>query len=245
MNKANYICAFCNNTFTRNGSLKRHKQNVHFNQSYKCLTCPKSYKRQEDLLKHSETCLTNALNNKDEEAMEHQPLPSTSKQDSRPVDLTKDLALSSESETSITDCIMANHLNKLLTDKPTRSIGVNTDSSRVHTEDKSTQTDPLIILTPDEIVEFRDGLTIASFTNNIRVFVDTINSQILMSRPNLSTPPEPSTQVGLLRIQPSASKGIQTRLPNNKPEEATYNHMDKVTPVCDKKNRGSHKQPHG
>ena len=66
MNKANYVCAFCNKAFTRNASLKRHKENVHFKPSFKCLTFPKVYRRLEDLLKHGKTCLTNALNKADE-----------------------------------------------------------------------------------------------------------------------------------------------------------------------------------
>ena len=107
--------------------------------------------------------------------------------------------------------IMAEHIEKMICTKPTRSIEVNTDQSRIHTVDKGTQTEPLIILTPDELVSFSDGITIASFTNNIRISVDTVNSTIVMSRPNLSTPPEPETQIGLLKIQPSASKGIQTK----------------------------------
>ena len=51
---------------------------------------------------------------------------------------------------------MASHLEKMHIGKQLRSIEMNTESSRVHTEDKSTQTEPLIILTPDEITEFRD-----------------------------------------------------------------------------------------
>ena len=39
--------------------------------------------------------------------------------------------------------------------------------------------------------------------------MDTVNSTIVMSRPNLSTSPEPETQIGLLKIQPSALKGFK------------------------------------
>ena len=49
-----------------------------------------------------------------------------------------------------------------------------------------------------------------------------------MSRPNLSTPPEPETQIGLLKIQPSASKGIQT-----KPSVSTKN--DQLEDMCARK----------
>ena len=146
--------------------------------------------------------------------------------------VSQDLALSSDSECSMDSDphikIMAEHIEKMICTKTTRSIEVNTDQSRIHTADKGTQTEPLIILTPDELVSFSDGITIASFTNNIRIFVDTVNSTIVMSRPNLSTPPEPETQIGLLKIQPSASKGIQT-----KPSVSTKN--DKLEDMCARK----------
>ena len=102
-----------------------------------------------------------------------------------------------------------NTLKKMICTKPTRSIEVNTDQSRIHTVDKGTQTEPLIILTPDELVSFSDGITIASFTNNIRIFVDTVNSTIVMSRPNLSTSPEPETQIGLLKFSLVPQKGFK------------------------------------
>ena len=124
--------------------------------------------------------------------------------------------------------IMAEHIEKMICTKPTRSIEVNTDQSRIRTVYKGNQTEPLIILTPDELVTFSDGITIASFTNNRRIFVDTVNSTIVMSRPNLSTPPKPETRIGLLKIQPSASKGIQT-----KPSISTKN--DQLEDMCARK----------
>ena len=127
--------------------------------------------------------------------------------------VSQDLVLRSDSECSMDSDphikIMAEHIEKMICTKPTRSIEVNTDQSRIHTVDKGTQTEPLIILTRDELVSFSDGITIASFTNNIRIFVDTINSTIVMSRPNLSTRPEPETQIGLLKIQPVRQKGFK------------------------------------
>ena len=123
--------------------------------------------------------------------------------------LSQDLVLSSNSECSTDNDphikIMAEHIEKIICTKSTRSIEVNTDQSRIHTVDKRTQTELLIILTPDELVTFSDGIISASFTNNIRIFVDTVNSTIVMSRLNLSTPPKPEIQIRLLKIQPSAS----------------------------------------
>ena len=83
---------------------------------------------------------------------------------------------------------MAEHIEKLICTKQTRSIEVNTKQSRIYSVDKGTQTEPLIILTPHELLTFSDGISIATFTNN---FVDTVNSSIVLSRPSLSTPPEP------------------------------------------------------
>ena len=40
-----------------------------------------------------------------------------------------------------------------------------------------------------------------------------MGSDIVMTKPNLSTPKEPTSQIGLLKIQPSASKANQTRFP--------------------------------
>ena len=40
----------------------------------------------------------------------------------------------------------------------------------------------------------------------------------MMTKPNLSTPPEPTSQIGLLKTQPCASKGNQTRLPHTTEE---------------------------
>ena len=79
--------------------------------------------------------------------------------------------------------------------------------------DKATNTEPLIILSPGELIEFQDGLTIASFSNSLKIFVETLNSTIVMSKPNLETPPEPTTQIGLLKVQPTGTKANQTKLP--------------------------------
>ena len=84
---------------------------------------------------------------------------------------------------------MANHLERHLLEPSTRSIEVNTDSIRVHTAEKATNPEPLIILSPDELIEFSDGLTITLFDKSLRIFVHTLNTNIVMSKPNLETPP--------------------------------------------------------
>ena len=104
-----------------------------------------------------------------------------------------DLVISSDSDNDNDPeiNIMAHHLERQLIGHPTRNVQTNTESVRVHTCDKATNTEPLIVLTPDELLNFQDGLTIASFTESVRIFIDTINSNIVMIKPRLETPPEP------------------------------------------------------
>ena len=125
-----------------------------------------------------------------------------------------DLALcDSDQETDSDLNIMAHHVNTLLLNQNPRNVERNTDSSRVHTCDKSTNSEPLIVLTPDELIEYRHGLTIVSFNNSLKIFVETLNSTIVMSKPYLESPPEPTTEIGLLKVQPTSSKANQTTLP--------------------------------
>ena len=57
-----------------------------------------------------------------------------------------DLALSDSDEDNDRELnIMVNHLNAQLLLAPTRSIETNTDSTRLFTADKATNTEPLII----------------------------------------------------------------------------------------------------
>ena len=61
--KTNYICGKCQKiTFTKNSSLKRHRVDVHLSTRYNCLTCLKTYKHRDDMVKHSKKCLKNKLN---------------------------------------------------------------------------------------------------------------------------------------------------------------------------------------
>ena len=213
MDKTKYICGICEKGFTRNASLRRHKQNVHYNNSFNCLTCSKKFKRQEDSGKHAKVCLKEKL-----EAGEPKMLPFTQlNQPNRQMDeldvVRGDLALSdSKHEPDSVLNIMVHHLNTVLLNQNTRNVETNTDSSRVYTCDKSTKTEPLIVLSPDKLIEFKDGLTIASFNHSLKIFVETLNSTIVMSKPNLESPPEPTTQIGSLKVQPTSSKANQTKL---------------------------------
>ena len=76
--------------------------------------------------------------------------------------------------------------------------------------DKDTNTDPLIILTPDEVIKFRDGLTIASFDKCLKIFVDTVGSDNVFCNPSLERA-TPTTQIGLLNSLPGYSKSSQTK----------------------------------
>ena len=182
MDKTKYICGICEKSFTKNTSLRRHKQNVHYNNSYNCLTYSKKFKRLEDLGKHDKVCLKEKL-----EAAEPKMLPFTElNQPNRQMDeldiVRGDLALSDSEHESHSDLnIMAHLLNTLLLNQNTRNVETNTDSSRVHTFDKSTNTEPLIVLSPDKLIEFKDGLTIASFNNSLKIFAETLNSTIVMT----------------------------------------------------------------
>ena len=69
-----------------------------------------------------------------------------------------------------------NHLNTQY-----RSIKTNRDSVRVFSADKATNTEPLIILSPDELISFKDGLTIGFFSDALKIFLENLNSTIVMS----------------------------------------------------------------
>ena len=81
-------------------------------------------------------------------------------------DLHMDLTLSdSENEDDIEITNMSKAVkNKLLSSKISRET--NRIISSISTVAKSTNTEPLIILSPDEVLEFEDGLTLLSFDKN-------------------------------------------------------------------------------
>ena len=76
---------------------------------------------------------------------------------------------------------MAQHLNSQLLGHHMRNVESNTDSVRIHTYDKATNTEPFIVISPDELIKFQDGLSIAAFNESLKIFVETLNSKIVMS----------------------------------------------------------------
>ena len=108
--------------------------------------------------------------------------------------------------------------NDLLCTRMSRET--NTQISCLEMVDKATNTEPLIILTPDEVVAFQDGLTVASFKESLNIFIETLNSDIIYCKPRLSRPATPTTQIGLLNCQAGYSRGNQT------PKEAKNGVLD-------------------
>ena len=51
----------------------------------------------------------------------------------------------------------------------TVSRQVNTDISNVTTEEKSTQTEPLIVISPDEILELGEKLSLLTFDKGLKI----------------------------------------------------------------------------
>ena len=121
MDKTKYICGFCNKGFTRNASLRRHKQNLHFNTKHKCISCAKVYTRLEDLHKHAKECLRIKLEDKPQETTNlTSEVPSTSTDTAT---LASDLALS-DSNTSIDSVtgLMGQQLESILNNKPLQPL---------------------------------------------------------------------------------------------------------------------------
>ena len=231
MDKAKSICGICQKAYTRNGSLRRHKLNAHFSNTFNCLTCEKKFKRQEDMAKHAKVCLKEKLELNDDKNVPFAQLNHPNKNDGLD-EVRGDLAISSDSDNDSDPeiNIMAHHLERQLIGHSTRNVQTNTESVRVHTCEKATNTEPLIVLSPDELLHFQDGLTIASFTESVKIFIDTINSNIVMSKPRLETPPDPSTQIGLLSVQPTSSKGNQFPVP---PLKSEYENPEVTNSVSD------------
>ena len=183
---------------------------MHFNTKHDCISCAKIYTRLEDFHKHSKECLRIKLEDRPQKTIDlTSEAPSTSTDTAM---LASDLALS-DSNTSIDTVsgVMGQHLESTLTNKPVRGVCTKTDSSCLTTCEKSTQTDPLIVFESDEAISFKDGLTVANYQKAVQIFIDTVGSEIMMTKPNLSIPAEPTSQIGLLKIQPCASKGNQKR----------------------------------
>ena len=172
------------------------------------------------MAKHAKVCLKEKLELNDDKNMPFAQLNQPNKVSDGLDEVRGDLAISSDSDNDNDPeiNIMVHHLERQLIGHLTRNVQTNTEPVTVHTCDKATNTEPLIVLTPNELLNFQDALTIASFTESARMFIDTINSNIVMSKHRLETPPEPSTQIGLLRVQPTSSKGNQYPVPPLKSE---------------------------
>ena len=237
MDKFKFICGICNKAFTKHSSLKRHKTNQHMGITFNCINCNKSYKRREDLSRHTKKCLEQSQHNDQENSPTQPPVfttstsqsPSTSQsrnpaniQDAPTMDITNvhmDLTLSdSENEDEPLTKTIVKVENDLLCIRMSRET--NTQISCLEMVDKATNTEPLIILSPDEVVAFQDGLTIASFKESLNIFIETLNSDIIYCKPRLSRPSTPTTQIGLLNCQAGYSRGNQT------PKEARDGPLD-------------------
>ena len=213
--RANFICGICQKAFTKNSSLKRHKTSVHLSTRYNCLTCPKTYKRREDMIKHSKICLKNSLNKGLDENQTPTVIPSTSNapMPNAPSEaltrVIQDLTVSDSEEDEELQKMADKLEGKLIQNTVSRQV--NTDISNVSTEEKSTQTEPLIVISPDEVLELGEKLSLLTFDKGLKIFVDTLNSDIVFCKPNLARSKNPTTQIGLLAAQPTANRGSQTR----------------------------------
>ena len=224
--KVNYICGICQKAFTKNSSLKRHKANVHLSTRYNCLTCPKTYKRREDMIKHSKKCLINKLNEGCEENQPPMDHPSTSREvpNNAPsnaiTDVIQDLTVSDSEDEEV--AAMASKIESKLIGN-TVSRQTNTDISNISTCDKSTNTEPLIVITPDEILELGQKLSLLTFDKSLKIFVDTLNSDIVFCKPDLARKASPTTQISLLTAQPTVNRSSQTN--KNTPVGANQDHL--------------------
>ena len=168
--------------------------------TFNCINCNKSYKRREDLSRHTKKCLEQSQHNDQENSPTQTPVPTSSTnqvpstpqsrnptniQDAPTMDITNvymDLTLSdSENEDESLTRNIAKVENDLLCTRMSRET--NTQISCLEMVDEATNTEPLIILTPDEVVAFRDGLTIASFKESMNIFIETLNSDIMYCKP--------------------------------------------------------------
>ena len=229
--KINYVCGICQKAFTKNSSLKRHKTIVHLSTRYNCLTCTKVYRRREDMIKHSKICLKATLED-DTPDIPESPTSKVTSVSNTPTEsettatpnrapistIIEDLTLS-DSDEEVTSHMGRQIENQLLTTKMSRQT--NTDISCTQMVDKSTNTEPLIVITPDEILDLGEKLSLLTFDKGLKIFVDTVNSQYKFLKPNLSRSTTPTTQIGLLKAQPSACRGSQTKATADFPPQET------------------------
>ena len=232
------MCGICQKAFTKNSSLKRHKTIVHLSTRFNCLTCTKTYRRREDLIKHSRICLSKTLDDQDLPPTQSctpnsitTPKPATSK-DSGPFNtIIEDLTISDSEDEELSKMAKAVE-NQILVNSVSRQT--NTDITCLEMVDKATNTEPLIVISPDEILDLGNKLSLLTFEKNLKIFVDTLNSEYIFCKPKLSRGPSPTTQIGLLSAQPAASRGSQTKHLHGSPtprEAMTSNMQNSCTPT--------------
>ena len=59
-----YSCDVCNESFSDQKNLKRHKRQSHEENSFTCEKCKKTLSRKDTLQKHERTCCINVANEK-------------------------------------------------------------------------------------------------------------------------------------------------------------------------------------
>ena len=97
-------------------------------------------------------------------------------------DVMQDLTVSDSEDEEV--AAMASKIESKLIGN-TVSRQTNTDISNISTCDKSTNTEPLIVITPDEILELGEKLSLLTFDKSLKIFVDTLNSDIVFCKPGV------------------------------------------------------------
>ena len=166
------------------------------------------------MIKHSKNCLKNKLNEGCEENQPPLDHPSTSREvpynapSNAITDVIQDLTVSNSEDEEI--AAMASKIRSKLIGN-TVSRQTNTDISNISTCDKSTNTEPLIVISPDEILELGEKLSLLTFEKSINIFVEALHTDIVFCKPDLARKTSPTTQIGLLAPQPTTNRGCQTK----------------------------------
>ena len=137
MDNLPFKCGICNHVYKNVSSLKRHRRDQHNNKRYHCADCDKSYSRPDNVYRHRRqahyTLKAKELKKPAAVKTSHQTEATTrdlvglTTTVTRPVDqLQADLALSSDSETSLPD------YSRIVKGPVTRiTTATNTDKSNV------------------------------------------------------------------------------------------------------------------